>query len=334
MARGFSGVQKAAILVMQVGKDRAAPILRSLREQEVAEIMAEVARLHHLELHEIEEVMSEFRDTFTARAHVAQGGYQTARELLESSFGGTKADEILDNLGVTMVAAPFEFLRRADTRQVLSYLQDEHPQTIALVLAHMHPEAAAMVMGSLPEEQQRDVAIRIATMDRTSPEVIEQVEAILERKLSTVIQQSDFAQAGGLQTLVDILNSSDRGTERLILEGLEQQDAELADEVRNRMFVFEDITNLDDRAVQMVLRSVDAKELAVALKGVDAKVRSKVTGNMSERAAANLTEEIQLLGPMKLKTVEEAQGAIVRVIRTLEESGQIDMSRGGDELVV
>ena len=334
MAQKFTGTQKAAILLMQAGKERASMVLRALREQEVAEIMAEVARLHHLEVNEIEEVLNEFSEIHTARAHVAQGGYSTARELLEASFGGSKADEILDNLGVTMVAAPFEFLRRADTRQVLSYLQDEHPQTIALVLAHMHPDAAAMVLSSLPEELQRDVALRIAKMDRTSPEVIEQVEAILERKLSTVIQQSDFAQAGGLQTLVDILNSSDRGTERLILEGLESEDGELADEVRNRMFVFEDITNLDDRAVQMVLRSVDTKELAVALKGVDPKVRGKVTGNMSERAAANLTEEIQLLGPMKLKTVEEAQAAIVRVIRTLEESGQIDMSRGGDELVV
>jgi flagellar motor switch protein FliG len=334
MARGFTGVQKAAILVMQVGKDRAAPLLRSLREQEVAEIMSEVARLQHLEAGEIEEVLGEFRDIYVARAHVAQGGYETARDLLEASFGSAKADEILDNLGVTMVAAPFEFLRRADTRQVLSYLQDEHPQTIALVLAHMHPDAAAMVLGALPEDQQREVALRVARMDRTSPEVIEQVEAILERKLSTVIQQSDFAQAGGLQTLVDILNSSDRATERLILEGLEQSDAELADEVRNRMFVFEDITLLDDRAVQLVLRSVDAKELAVALKGVDQKVRDKVMKNMSERAAANLAEEIQLLGPVKLKTVEEAQNSIVRVIRSLEEAGQIDMSRGGDELVV
>ena len=233
-----------------------------------------------------------------------------------------------------MVAAPFEFLRRADTRQVLSYLQDEHPQTIALVLADMHPEAAAMVIGSLPEEQQRDVADRIAKMDRTSPDVIEHVEAILERKLSTVIQQSDFSEAGGIQTLVDILNNSDRATERLILEGLEGKDPQLADDVRNRMFVFEDITTLDDRSVQLVLRSVDTKELAVALKGVDQKVRDKITGNMSERAAANLTEEIKLLGPVKLKTVEEAQAAVVRVIRTLEESGQIDMSRGGDELVV
>lgn len=334
MGRGFTGVQKAAILVMQIGRERAAPLLRSLREQEVSEIMAEVARLQNLEAGEIAEVLNEFKETFIARAHVAQGGYDTARELLEASFGSQKADEILDNLGVTMVAAPFEFLRRADTRQVLSYLQDEHPQTIALVLAHMNADAAAMVLSALPEEQQREVALRIAKMDRTSPEVIEQVEAILERKLSTVIQQSDFAQAGGLETLVDILNSSDRATERLILEGLESQDAELADEVRNRMFVFEDITTLDDRAVQLVLRSVDAKELAVALKGVDQKVRDKVLKNMSERAAANLSEEIQLLGPVKLKTVEEAQNSIVRVIRTLEEAGQIDMARGGDELVV
>ncbi|MDZ4825615.1 MAG: flagellar motor switch protein FliG [Actinomycetota bacterium] len=330
----FNGREKVAILIMQMGKERAGPVLRSMREAEVSQIMGEVARLHNLEANEIEEVLAEFRETFVARAHVAQGGYETARELLESTFGSQRADEILDTLGVTLVSAPFEFLRRADTRQVLTYLQDEHPQTIALVLAHMHPEAAAMVLCALPEEQQREVALRVARMDRTSPEVIEQVEAILERKLSTVIQQSEFAQAGGLETLVDILNASDRTTERLIIEGLAGQDAELADEVRNRMFVFEDVLGLDDRAIQLVLRSVDAKELAVALKGVDPKVRDKIMKNMSERAAANLAEEIQLLGPVKLKTVEEAQNSVVRVIRTLEEAGQIDMARGGDELVV
>jgi flagellar motor switch protein FliG len=330
----FSGVQKAAILIMQIGKDRAAPVLRALREQEVSEIMAEVARLQNLDNATIEEVLGEFRETFVARAHIAQGGYDTARELLEASYGGDKAEEILVNLGVTLVAAPFEFLRRADTRQVLSYLQDEHPQTIALVLAHMHSDAAAMVLSALPEEEQRDVAQRIATMDRTSPEVIEQVEQILEKKLSTVIQQADFTSAGGIQALVDILNRSDRATERLILEGLERSNPELADDVRNRMFIFEDITTLDDRSVQLVLRQVDAKELAIALKGVDQKVRDKIMTNMSERAAANLAEEINLLGPVKLKTVEEAQAAVVRVIRVLEEAGQIVMSRGSDELVV
>jgi flagellar motor switch protein FliG len=330
----FSGVQKAAILIMQVGKDRAAPVLRSLREQEVSEIMAEVARLSNLEKDAIDEVLAEFRETFIARAHISQGGYDTARELLEASYGGDKAEEILVNLGVTLVAAPFEFLRRTDTRQVLSYLQDEHPQTIALVLAHMGPDAAAMVLSALPEEEQRDVAQRIATMDRTSPEVIEQVEAILEKKLSTVIQQADFTSAGGIQSLVDILNRSDRATERLILEGLERNNPELADDVRNRMFIFEDITTLDDRSVQLVLRQVDAKELAIALKGVDQKVRDKIMSNMSERAAANLAEEINLLGPIKLKTVEESQASVVRVIRVLEEAGQIVMSRGNDELVV
>ena len=330
----FNGVQKAAILLMQVGKERAAVILRALRESEVAEIMAEVARINHLEPGEIEEVLAEFRDTYVARSHIAQGGYQTARELLEASLGNEKAEEILENLGVTLMAAPFEFLRRADSRQVLSYLQDEHPQTIALVLAHMNSASAALVMSALTEELQRDVAERIAKMDRTSPEVIEHVEAILERKLSTVIQQSDFSTAGGLQSLVDILNNADRGTERLILEGLDQSDPQLADDVRSRMFVFEDIITLDDRSVQLVLRSVDAKELSVALKGVEQDVRDKILKNMSERAAANLADEIKLLGPVKLKTVEEAQAAVVRVIRTLEESGQIIMSRGSDELVV
>lgn len=332
--RGFTGVQKAAILIMQLGKDRAAKVLRQLREQEISEIMAEVARLNHLEADEIEGVLTEFRETFIARAHVAQGGYETAKELLEASFGLDKATEILENLGVTLVAAPFEFLRRADARQVLSYLQDEHPQTIALVLAHMNAESGALVLSALTEELQSDVAERIARMDRTSPEVIEHVEAILERKLSTIIQQADFSNAGGVQTLVDILNRSDRTTERLILDGLEGNDPTLADEVRSRMFIFEDITTLDDRSVQLVLRQVDAKELAIALKGVEQKVREKIMSNMSERAAANLAEEINLLGPVKLKTVEESQAAVVRVIRVLEESGQIVMSRGSDELVV
>lgn len=332
--RHFTGIQKAAILLMQVGKDRAALVLRTLREQEIAEIMAEVARLQHLEADEIEEVLVEFRDTYDARAHVAQGGYQMARELLEASVGAEKAEELLNNLGVTMVAAPFEFLRRADSRQILSYIQDEHPQTIALVLAHMAPGSAAAIVSALPDEIQRDIAERIAKMDRTSPEVVEHVEAILERKLSTLIQQADFSTVGGLQSLVDILNNADRTTERLILEGLDESDPQLADDVRSRMFVFEDIVGLDDRAVQMVLRSVDTKALSVALKGVDQHVRDKILKNMSERAAANLADEIKLLGPVKLKTVEEAQASVVRVIRSLEESGDIVMSRGSDELVV
>jgi flagellar motor switch protein FliG len=264
---------------------------------------------------------------------VAQGGFDRARELLEESLGEDKAREILESLGATIVKAPFEFLRRADPRQVLTYLQDEHPQTIALVLAHLTADSGAMVLSALPEELQRDVARRLATMDRTSPEVIAQIEAVLEPKLSSIVQQQDMSSVGGVQALVDILNRSDRATERLIFEGLERDNPDLADEVRSRMFVFEDIVGLDDRSVQLILRQVDSKELAVALKGVAPNVRDKIMRNMSERASSNLAEEIELLGPMRLKTVEEAQGAVVRVIRALEEAGQIVVSRSNEEFV-
>ncbi|MCZ7527708.1 MAG: flagellar motor switch protein FliG [Acidimicrobiia bacterium] len=333
VTRQLNGVQKAAILLMQMGKERSAAVLRQLREAEVSEIMAEVARLESVQPEQVDDILEEFRDRVTARRHVAQGGFDAARELLEESLGTEKAHEILESLGATLVKAPFEFLQRADPRQVLTYLQEEQPQTIALVLAHMNPDSGAMVLGALPEELQRDVARRLATMDRTSPDVIAQLEAILEPKLSSVIQSSDMTNVGGVQCLVDVINRSDRATERLILEGLEQYDPELADEVRSRMFVFEDIVSLDDRSVQLVLRQVDSKELAVALKGVQNVVRDKIMRNMSERAAANLAEEIELLGPMRLKTVEEAQGAVVRVIRALEEAGQIVVSRSSDEFV-
>jgi flagellar motor switch protein FliG len=331
--RHLSGAQKAAVLLMQVGTERSSKVLRLLREQEVSQIMAEVARLDTVKAEAVDAVLSEFNELRSARAHVAQGGFDRARELLEESLGEDKAREILESLGATIVKAPFEFLRRADPRQVLTYLQDEHPQTIALVLAHLTADSGAMVLSALPEELQRDVARRLATMDRTSPEVIAQIEAVLEPKLSSIVQQQDMSTVGGVQALVDILNRSDRATERLIFEGLERDNPDLADEVRSRMFVFEDIVGLDDRSVQLILRQVDSKELAVALKGVAPNVRDKIMRNMSERASANLAEEIELLGPMRLKTVEEAQGAVVRVIRALEEAGQIVVSRSNEEFV-
>jgi flagellar motor switch protein FliG len=281
----------------------------------------------------VEEVVGEFKEMAEAKVTITAGGLERARTLLEESLGGDKATEILDRVTASLIELPFEFLRRADPRQVLSFIQDEHPQTIALVLAYMTPDQAAMVMSGLAEDLQRDVAMRLAVMDRTSPEVVAHVEQMLERKLSTVLQPSELSSVGGVQSLVDILNRSDRATERLILEGLENKDSELADEVRQRMFVFEDIAGLDDRSIQLVLRQVDSKELAVALKGVRQEVRNAITRNMSERAGANLVEEIALLGAVRLKTVEEAQGAIVRVVRALEESGQLVLVRSADEFV-
>lgn len=333
-ANALTGTQKAAIVLMQLGMQRSAVVLRSLHESEVAEIMAEIARLRSVDAAIIEEVVEEFTALTTTHGYVRSGGMELARRLLEESLGASKATEILERLSAQMVEMPFEFLRKADARQVLSFLQDEHPGTIALVLAYMAPDGAAMVMSGLDEELQKEVAVRLATMERTSPEVIEDIESVLQRKLSSVLAPSELQAAGGVQSLVDIINRADRSTERLILEGLEQDDEALADEVRQRMFVFEDIGALDDKSVQLILRSVDNKNLAIALKGVRADVREKITKNMSQRAGENLLEEMDLLGPVRLSAVEEAQGAIVRIIRSLEESGDLQLMRAGaDEYV-
>jgi flagellar motor switch protein FliG len=331
--RDLDGTQKAAVLLMALGTEPAARVLRELREQEVTELMAEVARLSDVRSEVIGDVLEEFEVTSQARRHIAVGGVEVARELLEASLGQAKADEIFDRLSMAFVSAPFEFVRRIDPRMLLSYLRDEHPQTIALLLAYMNSDAAALVLSGLPEEVQRDVAVRIATMDRTSPDVIATVEQALEKRLASVAQQGDLSSAGGVQTLVEVLNRSDRGTERLIFEGLEIHDPELADEVRSRMFVFEDIITLDDRSVQQILRQVDTKDLALALKGVRDEVRSKVMSNLSTRAAENLGAEIEVLGAVRLKNVEEAQGAVVRVIRALEDAGQIVLVRSNDEFI-
>jgi flagellar motor switch protein FliG len=333
MARQLSGAQKAAMVLVHLGRDRAAKVLRSMRESEVEELMSEVARLGDVDPKSMSKTLSEFRDMASAQVYFARGGLNFAKDMLEETLGRERAREIVERLSMTTMELPFEFLRAADPRQILSFIQDEHPQTIALVLAHILPEQAALVMSGLPEEVQGEVARRIAQMDRTSPEVIRQVETILERKSSSLLQPSESSQAGGIQPLVEILNRSDRTTEKLILENLASADQELADEVRNRMFVFEDIVSLEDRSVQLVLREIDSKELAIALKGVRDDVRDKVANNMSERAAESLKDEIDILGPVRLKQVEEAQGNIVKAIRRLEEAGQIVVSRGAEEFV-
>ncbi len=331
----LSGAQKAAVLLVQLGKEKSAAVLKSLRESEVEEVLNEIARLKGVPSETVDAVFEEFSTLASARRYYAQGGMDFAREVLEATLGSDRAKELLERMKASLVEMPFEFLRRADARQVLSFLQDEHPQTVALVVAHMRADQAAIVISGMPDELQADVAHRVAVMETTSPDVVRRVEAILERKLSSVLQSTDASAAGGLKPLVDIINHADRATERLILEGLERRDPALAEEVRSRMFMFEDITTLDDRSVQLVLRSVDSKELATALKGVSSDVRGKIMANVSERAAANLADEIDLLGAVRLSTVEEAQAKIIATIRSLEESGQILLSRGDrDEYVV
>lgn len=327
----LTGLRKAAVMVLQMNKDDSAKILSQMRESEVEELMAEIARLGSVDGAIADEVLDEFHAMATAQRYAHQGGLDYARDLLEASMGPEKAAAILDRLSATITDMPFKFINRADPRQVISFIQHEHPQTIALVLAHAGSAIATQILSGLPPDVQGDVAHRIAVMDRTSPEIIRQVERSLERKISSVLQPSELSTVGGVQPLVDIINRADRGTERLILESLEGRSPELAEEIRRRMFMFEDVVNLEDRAVQLVLRQVEMSDLATALKGVADAVRDKVVRNLSERARENLLEEIDLLGPVRLRMVEEAQAKIVQTIRSLEDSGQIEIHRSGED---
>jgi flagellar motor switch protein FliG len=325
------GVRKAAIILIQLGREKAASVLSHLSEAEVEAISAEIARLDVVDASESTAVLTEFTEMATAQANIAHGGLAFARTMLEQSLGEERASEIMERLQAAAVKMPFQFLHRADPGQLRTFIADEHPQVIALVLAHMTPDKASVVIAGLPAELQAEIAHRIAVMDRTSPEIIRAVEANLERKLSSVLQPSESMRVGGVDPLVNIINRSDRVTERAIVEGLEALDAELADEVRSRMFMFEDIVHLEDRSVQLVLRQTNEAELALALKGVSEGVRDKITTNLSSRAAETLIEEIELLGAVRLTQVEEAQQSVIRKIRQLEEQGQITVHRSGSE---
>ncbi|WP_166375927.1 flagellar motor switch protein FliG [Aeromicrobium phragmitis] len=325
------GVRKAAVLLVQLGRDRAAQVLAHLPEADVEVVSAEIARLESLDRDEVNEVLSEFADIARAQAHLARGGLSVAEDILRQSLGNERATAMIERLTATNTPAPFAFLQRAEPAQLRSFIADEHPQTIALILAHMPPDRASMLLSGLAPEQQTEIAHRIATMERALPDLVHAVEATLERRLSSMLQPADVSQVGGLDPLVSIINRSDRATERQIVAGLEAIDAGLADELRSRMFLFEDVVLLDDRSMQLVLRQVALPDLAMALKGVGEAVRRKILDNLSSRAAENLAEEVELLGPVRLTQVEEAQQAIIRSIRRLEESGEIVVRRGGDD---
>ena len=325
------GTRKAAILLIQLGQERASSVLKFMSDNEVELLTSEISKLNAITTGESDQVLGEFHDLMVARGHIAQGGFGFAQSLLKQSMGEERAAEILDRLHAAAVQMPFQFLHRADPAQLRSFIAEEHDQVIALVLAHMTPDKASLLLSGLPAIQQARVAHRIAVMDRTSPEIIRSVESVLERKLSSMLQPAEISRVGGVDPLVNIINRSDRPTERQIVEGLEGIDASLADEVKSRMFMFEDIVTLEDRSVQQVLRQVETGDLALALKGVSAAVKEKITTNLSERAATNLLEEVELLGAVRLAQVEEAQQGVIRTIRQLEEQGQITIRRGNDD---
>ncbi len=330
----MSNQQKAAILFITLGPEYSAMLFKHMNDEEIEKLTLEIANQKQISPEQKRAVISEFYQMAMAKTYLSSGGLEYAQNVLEKALGAEKASAIISRLTTSLQVRPFDFLHKTDPSQLLNFIQNEHPQTIALIMAYLDPDQAATILSSLPQERQAEVAKRIAIMDRTSPDVLREVERVLERKLSALVTQ-DFTDAGGVKAIVEVLNRVDRTTEKGIVDALEVDNPELTDEIKKLMFVFEDIVMIDDRSLQMVLREVDAKDLSLALKATNADVQDKVFKNMSKRAGDMLREEIEFMGPVKIRDVEEAQQRIVGVIRRLEEKGEIVISRGkGEEMIV
>ena len=330
----ITGVQKAAILLIALGPDKSSNVFKHLKEDEIEQLTLEIANTRSVSPAMKDAVLDEFYEVCLAQQYIAEGGIGYAKDLLEKALGSERAKDVIGKLTASLQVRPFEFVRKTDASQLLNFIQDEHPQTIALILSYLSSNQASAIISALSPEKQTDVAKRIAKMDRTSPDVIKEVEKVLEQKLASLVNQ-DYTIVGGVDSIVDILNTVDRGTEKHIMESLEIEDPELADEIRKKMFVFEDILSLDDRSIQRVLREVDNNELAVALKGSNEEVQNLIFSNLSKRLATMIREDMDFMGPVRMKDVEEAQQKIVNIIRKLEDSAEIIISRGGgDEIVV
>ncbi len=334
MQNGLTGKQKAAILLISLGPDVSASVYKHLSEEEIEKLTLEISGVRKVEANTKEQIMEEFHQIAMAQDYISQGGIGYAKTVLEKALGEEQAGIIINRLTSSLQVKPFDFARKADPGQILNFIQNEHPQTIALILSYLDSRQAAQILSELPQEVQADIARRIAIMDRTSPEIINEVEQILERKLSATVTH-DYTQTGGIEAVVEVLNGVDRSTERTILDALEIQDPELAEEIKKRMFVFEDIVTLDNRAIQRVIRDVENEDLMLSLRVASEEVKEIVFKNMSKRMVDTFKEEMEYMGPVRLRDVEEAQTRIVTVIRRLEEAGEIVIARGGgDDIIV
>jgi len=329
----LTGRQKVAILLIFLGPEISANIFKEFSEDEIELLTLEIAKMQKVEPEVRDAVLDEFKQLLEASEFISMGGIGYAKELLEKTLGAEKASEILGKLTATFQVRPFDVVRTLDPGQLLNFIQGEHPQAIALILSFLSAEKSAYILSQLGQEVQADVARRVAKMESTSPEVVREMERILEKKLSSVLSE-DYTSVGGIDAIVEVLNKVDRGTEKSIIETLEIQDPELAEEIKKRMFVFEDVIHIDDRGIQRILREVDGKDLSVALKGSTEEVMEKFTKNMSKRAASMLEEDMEFMGPVRVKDVEEAQQKVVNIIRSLEEQGEVVISRGGEEEII
>jgi len=330
----LTGIQKAAILFITLGPDASSGIIKKLPEKDIQKITYEIANIVSVKSDQRQTILDEFMEMNKAKDFLLEGGVDYARNLLSKALGSQRAKEILDKvMEETQQYRPFSIARKADAHQLLNVISNEHPQTIALIMCYMQPDKAAQIMAALPLDLQSEVSYRIATMSSISPMVVKEIEKVLNGKLSSVIR-TDSAVVGGIESLVDILNQVDRTTEKNITEGLEREDAELAEKIKESMFVFEDIITLDDVSIQRILREIDTKDLSLALKGCSEEVANTIFKNQSKRAAASLKEDMEFLGPVRLMDVEKAQQKIVGILRRLDEAGEIVLSRGGEDAII
>jgi len=330
----LTGKQKASNFMILIGPEKSSRLFKFFDEEEIEQLTLEIANVRKISTDKMDELYKEFYEMCLASQVIAQGGIDYAKDILEKALGSDKAIEIIGRISASLTVRPFDFIKKTEPAQILNFIQGEHPQTIALILAYMDADKSSIILSALSPDRQADVARRIALMDTTSPEIVKEVERVLERKLSSVVPQ-ELTSAGGVKSVVEILNRVDRGTEKTIMETLEVQDPELAEEIKKLMFVFEDIVNIDDRSVQRVLREVESQDLGLALKGASDEVGQKIYRNMSKRAADMLHEDMEFMGPVRLRDVEDAQQRIVNIIRKLEDAGEIVVARGGgDEIIV
>ena len=324
-----TGKEKAAMLLITLGPEKAAKIFKYLKEDEIEQLTLEIANIRAISPQDKQNVLNEFYEICIAQQYIAEGGIDYAKQILEKALGAESAMEVINRLTVSLQVRPFDFARKTEASQLINFIQSEHPQTIALILSYLRPSQASGVLAALGPEKQADVARRIALMDRASPDVIKSVEREFEKKLSSLVTE-DYTMVGGIDSIVEIINLVDRGTEKNIMD-----DPELAETIKKKMFVFEDILSLDNRSIQRILREVDNHELAVALKGSNEEVKEAIFSNISQRLATMIAEDLEYMGPKRIKEIEEAQQNIVNIIRKLEETGEIVISRGGgDEIIV
>jgi flagellar motor switch protein FliG len=334
MASDMAGVRKAAVLLISLDQDKAADILRRLPAEAVEEVSREIASMGEVPNAARKEVFHEFYQLALANSYISEGGLEYAKSLLKKSLSEEDAKRVIHQVTQQVQTTPFSFLQKAESENLLTFIQDEHPQTIALILAHLPPQKASEILVGLPSQKQVEVVKRIANMEQTNPEVIKEVERGLEHRLSDIVSQT-FEKAGGVDTVAEILNLADRSTEKGIMEGLEAEDPDLVEQIRRLMFVFEDILLVNDKGIQSVLKEVDNEELALALKTASEELRQKIFKNMSERAAQLIQEDMQYMGPVRISDVEAAQQKIVDVVRRLEDAGEIIIAgRGGEKEMV